>query len=179
MKKQEVSGDIVRGKVIIEDDFQKAQYLNSRSFFGEVKGGKNPRLELSLFEALYLKEDEKLSVKKNSKKISVKAFIEKAEKVIDDFYSKYCVFKDLRTRGYILKTALKFGADFRVYDKGVKPGKKHARWLLYCADENEKMTWKQFSAMNRVSHSTKKALLVGIVDSEGDVTYYEINWIRP
>jgi len=35
---------------------------------------------------------------------------------------KYPVFKDLREKGYIVKTALKFGADFRIYDKGQKPG---------------------------------------------------------
>ncbi len=177
--KKDIVGNLIKGKVIIEKEFSKAQSLNNRSCFGEIKGGNSPRLELSLFEALYLLEDEKISIKKNNKKVSINSLINEAEKTQDDFYSKYCVFKDLRTRGYILKTALKFGADFRVYDKGVRPGKKHARWLLYCANENEKMTWKQFSAMNRVSHSTKKALLVGIVDSEGDVTYYEINWVRP
>ena len=39
--------------------------------------------------------------------------------------------------------------------------------------------WKQFAAMNRVAHSVKKKLLVGIVDDEGDVTYYEIRWRKP
>ena len=66
-----------------------------------------------------------------------------------------------------------------MYDKGIRPGKDHAKYILYCAKENDKMTWKQFSAMNRISHSTKKALLVGIVDAESDVTYYEVRWKRP
>ncbi len=37
----------------------------------------------------------------------------------------------MRNRGYIIKTALKFGADFRVYDRGVKPGEDHARWIIH------------------------------------------------
>jgi len=36
-----------------------------------------------------------------------------------------------------------------------------------------------FSAKNRVAHSTKKNLLIGIVDEENDVTYYEISWVKP
>ena len=173
------SGKLVKDRVIVEEDFSKAQALNSRSAFGEIKGDSSKRLELSLYEALYLIENKNLEALKLNKKLSFNAFVESAEKQEDDFYAKYLVFKDLRSRGYILKTALKFGADFRVYDKGVRPGKDHAKWILYCAKENEKMTWKQFSAMNRVSHSTKKNLLIGIVDSEGDVTYFEVNWKRP
>jgi tRNA-intron endonuclease len=85
----------------------------------------------------------------------------------------------MRERGYIVKTALKFGADFRVYDRGVKPGEDHARWILYPVKEGSTLTWHDFSAKNRVAHSTKKRLLIGVVDEENDVTYYEIKWVRP
>ena len=85
----------------------------------------------------------------------------------------------MRNRGFIVKTALKFGADFRVYDRGVKPGEDHARWILYPVFETSSLTWHDFSAKNRVAHSTKKNLLMGVVDEEEDVTYYEIRWIKP
>ena len=92
---------------------------------------------------------------------------------------KYAVFKDLREKGYIVKTALKFGADFRVYPKGVKPGKKHAKWIVFVEHETGKLTWHEFAAKNRVAHSTRKNLLLAIVDEEGDITYYEVRWIKP
>jgi tRNA-intron endonuclease len=41
------------------------------------------------------------------------------------------------------------------------------------------MTWHDFSAKNRIAHSTKKNLLIAIVDEEGDVSYYEVSWKRP
>jgi tRNA-intron endonuclease len=85
----------------------------------------------------------------------------------------------MRARGYVVKTALKFGADFRVYDRGIKPGQAHAKWILYPVNEGDVMTWYEFAAKNRVAHSTRKNLLIGIVDSESDVTYYEVNWLRP
>ncbi len=79
----------------------------------------------------------------------------------------------------MVKTALKFGADFRVYDKETKPGKKHAKWLVFVERETNKLTWHEFSAKNRVAHSTKKKLLLAIVDEENDVSYYEVGWVKP
>ena len=92
--------------------------------------------------------------------------------------NKFVVFNDLRKRGYIVKTALKFGADFRVYEKGIKPGEDHALWVLFVVKENEQLKWHDFAAKNRVAHSTKKKLLLGIVDEESDVSYYEVEWKR-
>lgn len=102
-----------------------------------------------------------------------------AQKIESTFYTRYRVYKDLRNRGYIVKTALKFGADFRVYEKGKSPGQEHAKWIVYPVYETGSMTWHEFAAKNRVAHSTKKNLLIGVVDDEGDVTYYEIKWLRP
>ena len=40
------------------------------------------------------------------------------------------------------------------------------------------MKWHEFAAKSRVAHSTKKKLLLGVVDEGGDVTYYEVGWFR-
>ena len=85
----------------------------------------------------------------------------------------------MRRRGFIVKTALKFGADFRIYDKGKRPGKAHAKWIVFVEHESKKLSWHEFSAKNRVAHSTKKKLLIAIVDEESDISYYEVSWIRP
>ena len=66
-----------------------------------------------------------------------------------------------------------------VDEKGIKPGEDHAKWILYPVRESDILTWHDFSAKNRVAHSTKKNLLIGILDEENDVTYYEIRWTKP
>ena len=71
------------------------------------------------------------------------------------------------------------GADFRVYERGTTPGQEHAKWVLFAVKEGEIFDWRKFAAMMRVAHSVRKKLLIGIVDDEGDVTYYEIRWTRP
>ena len=160
----------------VSSNTKEAMTLYSQSRFGEHKEGK---IIYSIFEALYLLEKVKMNIYLKKKKLKFDALMEEARKKDKNIKTKYIVFRDVRNRGFIVKTALKFGADFRVYDRGVKPGEDHARWILYPVSENSSMTWHDFSAKNRVAHSTKKNLLIGIVDEENDTTYYEIKWLKP
>ena len=133
-----------------------------------------------MIEALYLIEKKRvIAHDSRNKVIDFGAFQKKAQKIEPNFWVRYCVFKDIRNRGYIIKTALKFGADFRIYDRGVKPGEDHARWVVFPVSESSSLTWYEFSAKNRVAHSTKKRLLIGCVDAENDVTFWEVRWLRP
>ena len=177
MSKEIVEGIFANERVITESTDDARELYNQSRFGIILDGGK---VQLTLIEGLYLTEKGRLAIKdKRNKPISQEDFIKKAQKLEPNFWTRFCVFKDMRNRGYIVKTALKFGADFRVYDRGVKPGEDHAKWILYPINEAEMISWYEFSAKNRVAHSTKKRLLVGIVDDENDVTYYEIRWTRP
>jgi len=174
-----IHAKLIGDKVMVEEDYELFLPFYDRSSFGEVHGVKDKRIELGLSEALYLMERGKLDIFEGKKKLDLDKFVKGARKAEKAFWTRYRVYRELRTRGYTLKTALKFGADFRVYRRGVRPGEDHAKWVLFCADENGGLTWRQFSAMNRVAHSTRKHLLVAVVDDEGDVTYYEIRWKKP
>ena len=177
VKRKKVTAELGRERVLTDNSNEAREFYNQSRFGSILDTG---RVQLSLLEGLYLLEAEKLLVKDNKgKKVKFDAFVKKATKTVPHFWIKYVVFKDMRNRGYIVKTALKFGADFRVYDRGVKPGEDHARWVVYPVHEGEMLTWHDFSAKNRVAHSTKKRLLMGIVDEENDVTYYEVAWKRP
>ncbi len=161
---------------IISSNTAEAHSLYKKSCFGEPKNGK---IHYSLSEVLFLVEKEKMEVFSGKKKIPKKDLINKFRRIDKKIQIKYLVFKDLREKGYIVKTALKFGAEFRVYDKGARPGKKHAKWIVFTEHESKKLTWHEFSAKNRIAHSTKKKLLLAIIDEEGDITYYEVSWVKP
>ncbi len=176
-KREVVKAFFIKERVITElSDAARELYNHSR--YGSIIEGGNVRL--SLLESFFLLEKGKITIfDGRNKKISNELFIRKAKKLEPKFWIRYCVFRDFRNRGYIIKTALKFGADFRVYERGVKPGEDHAKWIIYPVHEASTLTWHEFSAKNRVAHSTKKRLMIGVVDDEGDVTYYEIRWMRP
>ncbi len=171
---EKIPAHIVGGN--IASNMREAFSLYKKSHFGEPVGEK---IQYSLPEAIFLAEKGKIDVFSKNKKIPFKDLMKKAYSFDKRIHVKYPVFKDLRNRGYVVKTALKFGADFRVYEKGLAPGEKHAKWIVFVDHESRKLTWHEFSAKNRVAHSTKKNLLLAIVDEENDVSYYECSWVRP
>ncbi|MDO8623067.1 MAG: tRNA-intron lyase [archaeon] len=163
------------GEIVSTNDSEAISLCN-KSSFGELKDSK---VQYSLPEALFLAEKGKMDIFSKNKKISKNELLNKLKRIDTRIQIKYMVFKDLREKGYIVKTALKFGADFRVYDKGKKPGEEHAKWICFASHESQKLTWHDFSAKNRIAHSTKKNLLLAIVDEEGDIIYYEVKWVKP
>lgn len=150
--------------------------LHERSKFGEKQ---NSRIEYSPAEALFLVQQKKMQVFSGKKSLDFASLLKKLKRHDKKLETKLAVFSDLRKRGYIVKSALKFGGEFRVYDKGIKPGEDHARWILYTIRESDSLSWHEFAAKTRVAHSTKKRLLIAIVDDESDVSYYEVAWLRP
>jgi tRNA-intron endonuclease len=160
----------------ISTNDSEARTLYDKSCFGTLAGEK---VQYSLLEAMYLVEKEKIEILSKGKIISKQELMRRFQRIDKKFNIKYLVFKDLREKGYIVKTALKFGAEFRVYEKGMRPGDEHAKWIVFTDHEANKLTWHEFSAKNRIAHSTKKNLLLAIADEEGDVTYYEVTWVRP
>lgn len=174
-EEQKVFKAVLAGERVFSNA-SEAFTLYDTSRFGEPQEGK---IYYSLAEALYLLEKEKLHVYAGKKKLGFNAFMQEAQKLEKNFHTRFVVHRDMRNRGYIVKTALKFGADFRVYERGIKPGEEHAKWILYPVFESSGLTWHEFAAKNRVAHSTHKKLLIAVVDEENDVTYYEVAWRRP
>lgn len=179
MDKPEQSTIICRivADAVISDASDSAVELNNKSCFGTLS---KKKLQLSMLESLFLLEKGTITIlNKRGNPMTAEKFVRQATKAEPNFFLRYAVFKDFRGRGYVIKTALKFGADFRVYDRGVKPGEDHAKWVVFPVHEASTLTWHEFSSKNRVAHSTKKRLLIGVVDDEGCPTYYEIRWVRP
>jgi tRNA-intron endonuclease, archaea type len=158
---------------LIYSNSKQAYVLNQKSLFGEKKQDK---VNYNPLEVFYLVENKELEVFQRDKKIKKEDLLKIFQKKDKDFQTKYLVFEDLRKKGYVVKTALKFGADFRVYEKKKK---EHSKWIVFVQKESKKIDWKEFASKNRVAHSTRKNLLLAITDDEGGIIYYEINWVKP
>jgi len=148
----------------------ESEELHKKQRFGspDSKGA----LVLSLFEAHYLSDAGRLRI------IGSRGKSVKLRQLSGKDALKHVVFSDLRKRGYTVKTALKYGADFRVYDRNVALT-EHSRWIVVVSHESEKKSWSSFAAACRVAHSSRKRLLFAVVDDEGDISYWEARWLRP
>ena len=111
---------------VVAESSQNSQTLYDSSRYGELVKGK---FQYSFAEALYLVEKGKMEVFDSKGKVSYDDFVKKASKKNKRFWTRYCVFADMRDRGYVVKTALKFGADFRVLFIGIPPPSCHSLGL--------------------------------------------------
>jgi len=146
--------------------------LHDNAGYGKVHEGK---LFLSMLEAAYLVEKGRITVKDGSKELSVEEIMEMGRKKDECFDVKYITYRDLRNRGYTVKSGLKFGSHFRVYRGKTE---EHSQWLVWVVPENTKISPNDITARVRVAHGVKKTMVMAMVDDDGDVTYYEVRWLR-
>jgi len=168
----ELFEDIVTIK--IDEDNQKAISLNQKSSFGNLDGD---NLELSLIESFYLMENGRLNIFEQNQKLEEDYMRDLIKE--KSIYGKYIVYRDLKNRGYIIKTGFKYGSEFRVYERGKSPGEGHSDYLVKVIHENYDISVLNFSSYVRVSHGVNKSLLLAVVDEEEDITYYKVEWTRP
>jgi tRNA-intron endonuclease len=150
--------------------------------YGKVTGH---NLELSFVEALYLLENDRVKLKKEGKMVPFNKLLAAGLKLDKRLHERYVVYDDLRERGLTVKTGFKFGCDFRVYKRGVgiKKGPKaageHTRWIVSVVPEDYTCSFHELSRAVRLAHSIRARMLWAVVDSENNVTYYEILRLKP
>jgi tRNA-intron endonuclease len=160
-------------RIIIEDESQASKIHQFGSTGKPLSGG---RLQISPVESLYLLEKEKIEVfhEKENKEIDFNELSSVLVEENPDLLLKYRVYRDLRSRGLVVKTGLKYGAHFRVYSRGEGPGSSHSPYLVHAVSEDSKLTPQDLAGSVRLAHSVRKDMIYGIVDDEGDITYYSI-----
>lgn len=167
-------GELVENKVIVES--RPSQDRLWQKGFGERKPD---HLVLDLKEALFLLEKKKISIKKRGKAVSKKQLLGIATRRENSFFKKFVVFKDLREKGFVVKTGFKFGFDFRVYPKGKRPGEEHSQWVIEVKNQEEKFSMPELSRFVRMAQTLHTKPLVAVVDAENEINYYEFGRMVP
>ena len=158
----------------IQKGNKKPISFNQKSGFGKLS---DEMLELSIIEACYLMENGRIDIFENDEKCDISYIFDLIRE--KDLYAKYLVYRDLKNRGYIIKTGFKYGSEFRLYERGGGPGKGHSDYLVKVLYENYDVRVLDFSSYVRVAHGVNKKLLLAIVDEDLDITYYNVEWTRP
>ena len=148
-----------KGAVCTGDE---ANRLYSRGFFGVMRGGK---LHLSPVETAYLLERGRIQVKSPP---SPGQAIDMLRDMDPRFEVRYRVYSDVRDRGYYVRVAR---TAFRVYLRGVNPFRGGDHFTLVPIHEGERFHPSRVAA--------RAPCVFGIVDLDGDVTYYRVNIADP
>lgn len=175
---------VIRGSVVLVADPTLSADLHERGAFGWFH--ESSTLELSLPEALFLLDRGRIQVVDPAGlPVDREGFVGQASAQESDFLLRYCVYRDLRIRGYVVKSGLKYGTHFRVYERGVRPRRgnrsvqEHAKFLVHATSEAYQCSVPELTRLVRLAHSVKKRVWMGIVDSEGGVTYFQVLRVTP
>ncbi len=179
-----------RGKALYDDSIIVWELGDSGSLFGDSYYGKplgvrkprpsefQPPIELAPYEALYLEERGQLDVSDaNGHTLEHDELVKRLESEYALFNDLYSVYEDLRTKGYIARSGMKFGADFAVYEYG--PGIDHAPFLVQVLPLKRELDPIEIVRAGRLSHSVRKRFVVAAIDpSSSEVTYYAFRWFK-
>lgn len=178
-----LNGVLVGKKVVIFDRSRARDLYFNEGFYGKfftIGKAKIPiverELELSLMEALYLMEKGKLVVKDaRGGEVSLEDIKRLGRETYENFDEVYAVYRDLREKGLVVKSGMKFGATFAVYRLG--PGLEHAPFLVHVLPYDSKLDPIEIVRAGRLSHSVRKKFIVAYVDHSGRVNYLEFKWL--
>ncbi|MFX0073446.1 MAG: tRNA-intron lyase [Candidatus Hermodarchaeota archaeon] len=180
---EKIPAKFVNSRVIIFNPLYASYLYVKRGFFGSPLGISKPRLEyfskpseLSLIEAYYLLENDKITLfdVSTNNYITREDFYEIAKKVHHKFEEKYIIYKDLREKGYIPRPGLKFGGDFVVYKKG--PGLEHSPFIVHVLPHESKITATDMVRAGRLATSVRKKFVIA---NPLTITYYFFEWFKP
>ncbi len=177
-----IEGRIAQDKVFIWDR-QAAKNIFENGYYGRLR---EDRLELSLVEAAFLCEKKKISINDGKKNLTFKKFFKYCCSIDPRFRARYVVYKNLRDKEYPTRTGFKFGCDFRVYNKGVKPLKRgpktageHTKWVVFAVPKNYSCSFQELSRAVRLAHNIRARMLWAVVDENDKVVYFEITRFTP
>ncbi len=127
---------------------------------------------LETYEALYLLYLNKL-VLTNGSIDNFGSLLKHVLKYDKEIVTRFLVYRDLRSRGYVVKEGFGFGVDFRVYERG-EYEKKRAKYVVFCINEGINVKVGEVSKNVREIETMGKNAIAAVVERRGEVIYYKL-----
>jgi len=151
--------------------------------FGELEQSgygtrEGQNLILRDYEALYLVYCKKMLLEDApGKEIGFEKLAELAQKKAGDSWTKFVIYRDLRSRGYIVREGFGFGTDLRVYERGDYP-KKPAKYVVFALDEGIEKGMADLQKSVKEMAKMGKEAIIAVIERRGEVIYYKVSRAR-
>jgi len=187
LQQQSVMGGYYSRKVehVVLASDEDARLLESKGF--GIK--ENEKYYLKDYEVLYLIYNNKLALKRLTRKdkkassgklvdISFTDYVSFSLKRDENAWTRFLIFRDLRSRGYVVREGFGFPIDFRVYDRG-DYGNKAAKYIVFGLNEGRTMTLSELKRHVDDMSTMGKEAVIAVVERRGEVIYYKVAKWRP
>ncbi len=135
----------------------------------------NKVFTLTYYESLYLLDKGMLEIKDpNGKAKDFQSLLHSYEAKNDNAWVNYLVYRDLRSRGYVVREGFGGGIDFRIYERGTY-GKDTAPYLIMITQEGKPLPVNDLADALSKSKSQKKELILAVMNRRGEVVHYSVS----
>jgi len=163
-----IEGVLTKKCLIKISDLRSQDQLRNKGYGDKVDNN----FFLEPYEALYLIYLNKLVIT-NGNVVDFSSLLKHVLKYDKEIVTKFLVYRDLRSRGYVVKEGFGFGADFRVYERGGYE-KKRAKYVVFCINEGINVKVGELSKMVREIEIMGKNAIAAVVERRGEVIYYKL-----
>lgn len=165
-----MSGELRDDVIVIKDQAEGSRLYNRGNYGYPMRGG---GLELDLMEGAYLLESKRLEVIHKGESLAFEELFNHASSVLSDFDIKYMVYRDIRSRGLVVK--VESGTfDMSVFPRGMTMSNSRPIYMVRAVSERTAFDIGSFSGEVSETEDKGKTLLYGVVDEEGDIVYYKM-----
>ncbi len=131
-------------------------------------------LFLAFYEALFLMDKKILSVKdKKNSAVGFQTVLQSYEREDENAWMHYLVYRDLRSRGYVVREGFGAAIDFRIYERG-QFGKDAATSLVLSTQEGKPLPIEDLANALTQAQSLKKELVLAVLSRRGEIVYYSV-----
>ena len=135
----------------------------------------NEVFTLTFYEALYLQDKDLLEVKDDEgKEADFQRLLRCYEAVEENAWVNYLVYRDLRSRGYVVREGFGAGIDFRIYERGAY-GKDTAQYLILSIQEGKPLPIQELVNAVQQCQSQKKELILAVMNRRGEAVHYSVS----
>jgi tRNA-intron endonuclease len=165
-----IKGSLVQNGVRVSGK-ESVDELSSRGYgVAESKG-----LLLTFYEAMYLTDKQILETEdKEGQTVNFQDLVRLWESANQNAWAGYLVYRDLRSRGYVVREGFGSRVDFRVYERG-DYSKATAKYLIISVQEGKPISVGDLTSSLTESLSLKKELILAVVNRRGETVYYSVS----
>lgn len=135
-------------------------------------------LLLTFYEAMYLHSKGLIKAldEKTGNLLSFQDLLEKYKALENNAWVKYLIYRDLRSRGYVVREGFGIGVDFRLYGRG-EYSKNSADYLVYGIYEGMSLSIEDLTGVLMRAQNLKKTLILAVINRRGEIVYYSLSYL--
>ncbi|MGQ9679472.1 MAG: hypothetical protein ACUVV4_01680 [Candidatus Bathyarchaeia archaeon] len=168
-------GAVYTNKRVVVPSLSEANSLYQDGYGSMLEGD---MLTLMPVEALYLMEKVRIILIDEDRhaKLTFQDLLQRSSEKDSLVWTRYIIYRDLRSRGFVVREIVGDDVCFHVYERG-SYGKKPPRYLVYAISEGIPESFRHLYEVLESAKRDNRILRIAVIDRRGEIVYYTLSEI--